>query len=424
MGWRHLSSRHEKCEFNFAAELVFTRVGTALSGMASLLRKFVSEARVALLGALKRRSRVTVVMGNQASDLDSMVASVVLACALQTESKCEAATVSPLINIPRSQFALRGEAPGVFADAGVDVDSLVFRDEVDVMALGREGLLDLVLVDHNRLADTQAELAGYVKMVVDHHADEKKAFPRCTYRRIERVGSACSLISLEVARRAPEILTPDVATFLTAAIIIDTANMDKAYGKGTATDTAALERLAKAGGVGPQLRPKLYEKLIAARSDVSSLTSAQLLLKDLKYGRAGGRRFAISAVPLDLKSWRARDPDLLIELSDFARTEGLALCAIMTVYKDAKTGAFSRQLLLFSRDKEMMAWMRTEAGKGGVEGKSAELDLKPISEALAKMKRPKGAVFVAYQQQNVKPSRKQVMPLITKLLDAYPRSEL
>eukprot|EP00954_Amorphochlora_amoebiformis_P014664 1147417-Amorphochlora_amoeboformis.AAC.1 len=55
--------------------------------------------------------RMTFVMGNQASDLDSMVCCVVYSFFLQVRalSKGSRCRYSPLINIPRKHFRLRGQ---------------------------------------------------------------------------------------------------------------------------------------------------------------------------------------------------------------------------------------------------------------------------------------------------------------------------
>ena len=47
-------------------------------------------------------------------------------------SKAPDVEYSPMINIPRKHFGLRGEAAGAFASAGIDVNMVPFADEIDL----------------------------------------------------------------------------------------------------------------------------------------------------------------------------------------------------------------------------------------------------------------------------------------------------
>lgn len=69
---------------------------------------------------------------------------------LQTSSPPKAAFI-PVLNIPRSDFALRTETTFLLREQGIAETSLIFRDEIDLARLHQAGLLSLTLVDHHVL---------------------------------------------------------------------------------------------------------------------------------------------------------------------------------------------------------------------------------------------------------------------------------
>jgi len=57
----------------------------------------------------------------------------------------------PVLNIPRTDFALRTETTFLLREHSIPDSSLIFRDEIDLAGLHRAGLLSLTLVDHHVL---------------------------------------------------------------------------------------------------------------------------------------------------------------------------------------------------------------------------------------------------------------------------------
>lgn len=340
-------------------------------------------------------------MGNQASDLDSMVAAVVYSLFLQTLSKSPTIRYAPVLNIPRKHFGLRGEAPGAFSSAGIDINSVTFVDEIDLKELSSSKLVDVVMVDHNKLAESQKFLGPCIKGIIDHHKNEHLYESTSSFRHIKTIGSACSLVALQALEQAPEIITPEVATLLTSVILLDTSNMSPEVKKGTATDAEALEKLEKAGGTKSSEYKALYAKLLQQRNDISKFNSAQLLLKDTKFGVAGGVHYAICAVPLCLLQWVKKYHDFKSAVQGFIKEKGLDACLIMTMYTE--NGNFKRQLLSWTKSKEMSHNLHNELTRSDLELKHLKLNHGMDKDLVS-----------AYQQHNVKSSRKQVMPLVDK----------
>ncbi len=182
----------------------------------------------------------------------------------------------------------------------VNKSNLIFLDDfTDFKSIN---LGNVVLTDHNALAEHQSELASKVTEILDHHVDEGK-YPNVVgpFRSITVVGSACSLVALRFLDSASNLLSLRenwcVTQMLTAVILLDTDNMNPSYGKGTPQDAAALEYLATMS------RTSFLANLVFLRTDTSTLTTAQLLRKDLKAGRNGSWSHSISSCPLPLHDW-------------------------------------------------------------------------------------------------------------------------
>jgi inorganic pyrophosphatase/exopolyphosphatase len=80
-----------------------------------------------------------------------------------------------LLNIPREDFRLRTDASWLLSSllSANIADTLLFvEDEAVVCLLSSSKRVSLVLVDHNRLAETQSNLAPLVVAIVDHHLNE------------------------------------------------------------------------------------------------------------------------------------------------------------------------------------------------------------------------------------------------------------
>lgn len=232
-----------------------------------MLQSFLADAKARLLAgppaALRAPSAAgcadappyappTLVLGNTAGDVDTIVSSIVLAYARHAffdgpPPSPDAITI-PLMPFARREFRLRQDAVALFAHCGFAFDAegappeLLFADELDNEAVdawhaaaaaasagagagaaGKAGAADgagaaavtgaaapgalaprspepfrLILTDHNRLdAATAARLrSSTVAAIVDHHQDEGShadAHPRLIDT---AAGSACSLVAL------------------------------------------------------------------------------------------------------------------------------------------------------------------------------------------------------------------------------------
>jgi len=401
----------------------------------NLLRSFLQKARELALQPSAHGSdlgSLHVVMGNEACDLDSVACAICYALFVHTTRGDK--TCVPYLNIPREELPLRQEVLHVLSRAGIDPAVLLFKDDLDLQRLvtaksdadkHAKANLTLTLVDHNRLASTQEDLAPYVIGIIDHHADEKLyAATTTALRVIQPVGSASTLVAQRIHMEAPALLKrADVATLLLAAILLDTGNMDPALRKGTATDANVIRLLTPVcfPGVSTSADSESravatwYRELLRLRTDTSLLNTAQLLLKDVKYTvHADKIRFAISSVPLSLNQWIAQDEaNFLPHIRTFIGAKNLSFLVIMTTFTDDDQ-LLHRELMVIATSEAMLRAVTHSLLKEDrelrLEGRSLQL-----VERLAEYERVHkdvGLQFAIYDQLDVSKSRKQVLPAI------------
>lgn len=343
-------------------------------------------------------SKLHVVLGNEACDLDSMVSALVFAYFLSKSDAGGAFTV-PLLNIPQSDLLLRSDNLFLLRQTGLDPELLLFRDQLDLHALHRAGRLRLTLVDHNVLPSSDSDLEGAVVEVIDHHLLEREPSASCPVT-VEMVGSCATLITERIIQKAPHILDPQLAQLLYGAVVLDCVNMSPAAGKVTGKDSqyaAALESRF------PSLPPRgaLFTALQNAKFDVSGLNTEQMLLKDMK-AVSGSLNIAISVLYITLEEFLQRT-DLEAELSSFCEKLGFDLLLLMTIsFTESKEPI--RELAVFSHS----APRRQQVSQYLEQARSPALQLSPISCPHPHIS--------AYQQGNTFASRKKLLPLVKDFL--------
>ena len=354
--------------------------------------------REAAAGAQKGGT-LRVVLGNEASDLDSMASALTYALLLDRERGDGHPVSLPLINIPRADFALRTEAVWLFREAGVDASALPFRDGIDPGAAHAGGRLRLVLVDHNRLSIAQSAWASAVEEILDHHADEG-LYPGAR-RVIAPVGSCATLVAERLFESAPCLVGEAVGKLLLGAILLDTFNLDPGARKVTPRDGEMARRLLEIAGAD---RKAFFDRLQAEKLNVSALSTRDILRKDYKEYVAGGLRYGISSALLPLRDWAGKDPDLQGSLRAYAEERGLALLLVMSVCTEPE---FRRELAVYSADRALRDGVIDFLNR-------SKLGLSPLEAGLA-AGAESATTVAAFTQADRGGSRKKVQPL----LDGY-----
>jgi manganese-dependent inorganic pyrophosphatase len=242
---------------------------------------------------------------------------------------------------------------------------------------------ELVLVDHNELSQAVqgAEDADIVE-VLDHHrlgGSLKSSRPiRLT---MEPVGSTCTLVA-RMYRQAKIDPTPGIALCMASGMISDTLMLRSPTT--TDIDRECLEWLQQFCEV------DLHEyagEFFQVGSALRSCTPAEVVREDCKEFHDSGRRFSISQIEeigFDL-FWQRKD-EMASALEALASANNLEFSALL-VTDISSNGS----LLLMSREPE--GW--------------EDINYPQLEEKL-------------YQLDNVVSRKKQLLPLISSLLEASP----
>ncbi|NXU46915.1 PRUN1 Exopolyphosphatase, partial [Drymodes brunneopygia] len=251
----------------------------------------------------------------------------------------------PVLNIPRSELALRSETAFLLRARGLPAAALVCRDELDLQGLQRAGLLSLTLVDHHVLPAADAALEEAVVEVLDHRPLERRRPAPCRVT-VEPVGSCATLVTERILQGPPGVLDATTAALLHATILLDCINLSPKAGKVTPRDVACVAVLEERF---PELpaRDAVFGALQAAKFDVTGLSTQQMLRKDLKVLSSDEVVIGVSGVFEDLETFLLR-PGLLQELEDFCRARGFAGLVAMTVAFNERHEP-TRKLAVFSQ---------------------------------------------------------------------------
>lgn len=343
---------------------------------------------------LQKQGVLNIVMGNEAADLDSMASAVLYAWYLKL-SKHDI-NIVPLINIPKADFKLRTEAVFLFNEAGVNIDSLIFKDDVDLKKLQAAGRLNLVLIDHNKLSADQSGLLDSVSEIIDHHADEKN-YPDSAQTDIRSVGSAATLIAERYLKNIPEAVTVQVGTLLLGTIALDTVNLDPAAERVTDSDASAAAELIKRTGCDQN---DLFNKLQYEKFNVSSLNSYDLLRKDYKEWVMGSTKCGIASVLLSVEQWLEKDNDLPAAFSRYLKERELDVLFAMSAYTNPD---FNRNLVVYVRDDSLQKFVINF------------LEESDLGLDLIETDYPESDKLVFYTQANLGISRKKLQPMLSQL---------
>ena len=333
-----------------------------------------------------------VVIGNEAADLDSMASSIVYAylCNLLDPG----VHALPLMVIPREDFMLRTEAVYVFKEANIDLDDVVFLDELDLDKSMEQA--ELILVDHNKLTGDLKKFDSKVVSILDHHKDEER-YKTASPRIIEPVGSTTSLVAREFFTSAFEV-SRDVAVLLGGTILLDTVNLADDAGRVTELDKEIAARVLS---LCPLPQQEFFDTVQREKFNVAGLSTNDLLRKDYKEWQFGTVKCGIGSALLPLEQWAEIDNDLAAGFAKFAADRNLDLLLSMNAYTNPE---FNRDLVIFCKSKDahdqLLAYLQEN-----------KLDLTPID--CPGQKQSDSGFITFHKQGNLGVSRKKLQPLLT-----------
>lgn len=337
-----------------------------MSAPRSSLRSFLANAKSNLQNAIVNQQRVTLVVGNESADLDSITSAILLAY-LQSHSGHTPITnpsvnrhtppsqypplYIPIVNIPRADIRIRPELLALLPHANIEAAHLITLDDLcadppaGINPAGREtlqpNLTRLVLTDHNKITGTLAKRGFHDEVIgcIDHHVDEGSIPTKPSSEpRIIRTAGSCTSLVVEYCRSAWDSLSgsasnagrstaaqsdfdvgvddaavrrtwdAQIAKFAMASVLIDTTAL-QSQEKTEDVDRQAVDyleaKIALApGGVGAQWnRKNFFDEIDHAKKDLSSLTVDEVLIKDYKQWDVNGVQLGISSVVKPL-SWQ------------------------------------------------------------------------------------------------------------------------
>ncbi|KAI6132897.1 DHH phosphoesterase [Pisolithus croceorrhizus] len=429
----------------------------------------------------------TIVIGNEAGDLDSVASSIGYAWyRSHAETRNIGGKAVALMPMPRSDFSLRAENVYALAMASVHepFDELLCPEDLPP----DHRCTDYALVDHNNIRNSSPNTR--VVAVVDHHEDEGKYYDTASPRIIEPAGSCASLVTrLFMSGSVPISIPPDLAGLLLSAIAIDTQALRRG-GKALDVDRAAAAWLL--GYVDPTKQTSLSgetqtpsdtdptmprgivdhdwlrslaDTLGSKKIAVSHLSTRDLLRRDykqytlelspsLKQESGGVIQVGLATVPLPLSAFfKSGSVAVINATASWMEERGLTILGVLTTYRSKKDKGRREQLWIVKQSKDAPQQQQRLA-RALFDGLDAEasLELKPRrfsrygfakkgdttgnkedgdddasshddsdtdkQSASAVNDSPFGDAFIArvYKQKNTHATRKQVAPLLKRIL--------
>ena len=382
----------------------------------------------------KRQPTPHIVMGNEAGDADSIVSAITLA---YIESTRETIPSTPIVSIPKADLTTQRPEVGLLLElAGIlnAKNDLLFVDD----PLIENNSLYVALVDHNVLAEKFQEKNWTVVEIVDHHEDVGQYTDTCSgsARTIAfaddkaLVASACTLVAERLKEVWKPPYPPSLGVLLLGVILLDSVDLSPEVGKVTERDRDAVEDLLE--NTDWQGLPK--ESQIALGMTLFSVldtTTFFNMLQGAKYDSSFWNALSVrDALRLDYKEFSYEGgafgvSTVLMPLSDFLRKEDVVegilqymaeidvdFLGIMFAFVDE--GHLYRQLALCGANGFPLKDVDAFLLKSGYY--RDPLDLEKIKDAPSHHY-DQGLSVQLFDQHNVKPSRKQIGPILVEYFE-------
>ncbi|CAO1356218.1 unnamed protein product [Diamesa serratosioi] len=371
------------------------------------MNKFLKEAKALVSSNVP----LLAVLGNESCDLDSALSAIGLAFhyheiknkSVSLPDNINVLNIVPVLNVNRIEVPLKTEVVHWLKKNDIEVKNLICKDEINKF----EDVKHFVLVDHH-----VSPFHESVVSVLDHRPfDSDSNLGLDCKIQLKEVGSCCTLvidlIKKDVNLNDMKEEYSEVLKLLYAAIVLDTINFSKEADRYRALDVDIVENIEQYLNIEnvEEHRKKLFNELVEARSDISTLNSLQILSKDLKIisNKDNSVRVALSAV-------------LLPEYTDLANaTENL-------------------KRFVEKNDIDVICLMSMKTENGTVTRDFGIVDIKNkqlfdnIQLAVENHQTPNLGLTrtnisfldgIFYNQSNVKASRKQILPVIKEILKKY-----
>eukprot|EP01083_Nonionella_stella_P165276 549453_1 len=378
---------------------------------------------------------VTLILGNEACDIDSMVSSLLWSYHMQSQTKHSSVLYIPVFTIPKKELKLRKDALYLFQQIDKSfTDHLFFQDTIAQMLSYHSTKqdeekqaqqtppfkLNVHLMDHNALSvSLDPLLAPYVNYIIDHHKDEGKYLARCNPQNMNRIiGVAGSNVSLIINHILSIHKDYDVSTLgdlfgalINAVILLDTGGFDENMGKTTDTDLKTYKLFEKYNLNDDHTA--WYKMLLDLRSNVDGFDVSDLLIRDMKIFKENEIIFGIPGIGIALENVMETEGDHLFEaIHSFQVEKKLDLVPVMTIFshKVDNKKEIQRQLALFSTNEMLFDHVSN--------------DLQQVQSMQMKAYQPKSkhvlktnqAMYYQWWKMDISICRKKLVPLLRTVL--------
>jgi exopolyphosphatase len=249
----------------------------------------------------------------------------------------------------------------LFQLTSISIDHLLFLDDqVPLETLYNQRRLRLNLVDHHLLKPSQAQFSSVIERVIDHHLEENVNYPnlRNENKTLCKTGSNITLIAEKLFENLKMTISPEFALLLLGPILIDTSCLNSVE-KTTERDIKIAHDLTTlASAVIPN---DFYEKIFAAKIDISGLTPSMLLIRDYKEYRDNKILYGISSLS-PLVDWTLDDLRLIREdIEKYAFDRHLTYLIILMSSNEPQA---HRKVFIYSRSINLLrafeAYLKTD----------------------------------------------------------------
>eukprot|EP00929_Paragymnodinium_shiwhaense_P014727 TRINITY_DN122685_c0_g1_i1.p1 TRINITY_DN122685_c0_g1~~TRINITY_DN122685_c0_g1_i1.p1 ORF type:complete len:501 (-),score=98.93 TRINITY_DN122685_c0_g1_i1:298-1800(-) len=378
--------------------------------------------------------RLTMVVGNEASDADSIISALTYAYLKTAQWRAEHPVPGenrffiPAVKCNRKHMRLRQETLAILSHVGVNYHDLVHFDDNSfspLMALVDEEdpSFDVILVDHNE-ADglLKGKVDNRVAEILDHHIDlaaheaKKEVIAFDGKSGVPTVQSACTVIANQFLRApmGPGLLQADdgaVASALLSVILIDSKGLGDAA---SSQDLKVAEQL-RADIKNPESQEHLHFKWLSHKKENpafwSSATLEENLLYDFKQFEAGGFTCGIASTFLSLANFKKK-------LNDEEQASALQEYVEDPLDPESDSEVQSTvMIVMLKRDPKHLAVVSKHPG---LQAFSKKFLLSPKADILApEFKGASSSGIDFYLQGSSKASRKQVAPTCQEMLRAF-----
>lgn len=408
---------------------------------------FLRNSRQLLNDNLSHLKEVSICIGNEAADADSIISSICYAYHKKRGSIVlnSSHEYIPIVNIDRKELCLRRDVEILLHKVNLSLSDLICIDEMASSCLF--GLTSnqssevssnpqVILLDHNTMSSKFKSLMDHLEInasssvveILDHHVDGNLYLESCSgdqrniafINGIATVGSTCTLVFEHIMKSESSSMKlteeEDLSILLLGVIALDTYNMDPKAGKGTSRDQTALNHLNTI--ITRVNQNELFEQLLNAKTDpifwnsLSSENSLILDFKDFSIDKSRIMQFGMSSLLLPIE--RYFDKENSIDAIESMLTDRDIL-VLMTLVVNSSTQT-SREIAFFSKSQpRILSLIEFLASHD----QSRLLDISPLKlpPVIAKEIDDRGISVAAFHQGNIKMSRKQVAPILSSYFE-------